>query len=117
MNNDRTIGLFFGSFNPIHIGHLIIANAIVEGSDLQKIWFVVSPQNPLKPSKGMLHEFDRYDMVKAAIGDNYKLDVTDVEFQLPRPSYTINTLAHLVEKQPGVKFSVSIGEDNLSNFT
>jgi nicotinate-nucleotide adenylyltransferase len=117
MNNDRTIGLFFGSFNPIHIGHLIIANAIVEGSDLQKIWFVVSPQNPLKPSKGMLHEFDRYDMVKAAIGDNYKLDVSDVEFQLPRPSYTINTLAHLEEKQPGVKFSVIIGEDNLSNFT
>ena len=117
MNNDRTIGLFFGSFNPIHIGHLIIANAVVEGSDLQKVWFVVSPQNPLKPSKGMLHEFDRYDMVKAAIGDNYKLDVSDVEFQLPRPSYTINTLAHLVEKQPGVKFSVIIGEDNLSNFT
>jgi nicotinate-nucleotide adenylyltransferase len=117
MNNDRTIGLFFGSFNPIHIGHLIIANAIVEGSDLQKVWFVVSPQNPLKPSKGMLHEFDRYDMVKAAIGDNYKLDLSDIEFHLPRPSYTINTLTHLVEKQPGVKFSVIMGEDNLANFT
>lgn len=117
MNNDRRIGLFFGSFNPIHVGHLIIANAIAEGSDLQKVWFVVSPQNPLKPGKGLLHEFDRYDMVKAAIGDNYKLDVSDVEFHLPRPSYTINTLTHLVEKHPAIKFSVIIGEDNLSNFS
>jgi len=116
MTNDRTIGLFFGSFNPIHIGHLIIANAIAEGSGLQKVWFVVSPQNPLKPSKGMLHEFDRYDMVKAAVADNYKLDVSDVEFHLPKPSYTIHTLAHLVEKQPSVKFSVILGEDNLANF-
>jgi nicotinate-nucleotide adenylyltransferase len=116
MNNDRTIGLFFGSFNPIHIGHLIIANAVVEGTDLHKVWFVVSPQNPLKSGKGMLHEFDRYDMVKAAVADNYKLDVSDVEFHLPKPSYTIHTLTHLVEKQPSVKFSVILGEDNLANF-
>jgi nicotinate-nucleotide adenylyltransferase len=85
------IGLFFGSFNPIHIGHMIIANVMAENADLSKVWFVVSPQNPLKPSKGLLHEFDRYDMVKAAIADNYKLEVSDVEFHLPKPSYTIHT--------------------------
>ncbi|MEJ0034090.1 MAG: nicotinate (nicotinamide) nucleotide adenylyltransferase [Bacteroidota bacterium] len=111
-----TIGLLFGSFNPIHIGHLIIANTLAENTDLQKVWFVVSPQNPFKPSKGLLHEFDRYDMVKAAIADNYKLEVNDIEFQLPRPSYTIDTLTHLTERNPGKTFRVIIGEDNLVNF-
>jgi len=111
------IGLFFGSFNPIHIGHLIIANLMVEASDLQKVWFVVSPQNPLKPAKGLLHEFDRYDMVRAAVYENYKLDVSDVEFHLPKPSYTIHTLVHLKEKHPDKEFRVIVGEDNLSNFT
>ena len=110
------IGLFFGSFNPIHIGHLVIANVMAEHTDLKKVWFVVSPQNPFKPAKGLLHEFDRYDMVKAAIADNYKLDVTDVEFHLPRPSYTVDTLAHLREKHPDKLFKVIIGEDNLENF-
>ena len=110
------IGLLFGSFNPIHVGHLIIANVMAENSDLQKVWFVVSPQNPFKPSKGLLHEFDRYDMVKAAIADNYKFEVTDIEFQLPRPSYTIDTLTHLTERNPGKSFRVIIGEDNLVNF-
>jgi len=111
------IGLFFGSFNPIHTGHLIIANLMVEGSDLQKVWFVVSPQNPLKPAKGLLHEFDRYDMVRAAVYDNYKLEVSDVEFHLPKPSYTIHTLVHLQEKHPEKQFRVIMGEDNLANFT
>jgi nicotinate-nucleotide adenylyltransferase len=111
------IGLFFGSFNPIHIGHLAIANIMAENTDLNKVWFVVSPQNPLKPSKGLLHEFDRYDMVKAAIADNYKFEVSDVEFHLPKPSYTIYTLAHLREKHPGKEFSLILGEDNLENFT
>jgi len=111
------IGLFFGSFNPIHIGHLAIANIMAENTDLNKVWFVVTPQNPLKPSKGLLHEFDRYDMVKAAIADNYKFEVSDVEFQLPKPSYTIHTLAHLREKHPGKEFSLILGEDNLENFT
>jgi nicotinate-nucleotide adenylyltransferase len=111
------IGLFFGSFNPIHMGHLIIANLMVEGSDLQKVWFVVSPQNPLKPAKSLLHEFDRYDMVRAAVYDNYKLEVSDVEFHLPKPSYTIHTLVHLQEKHPEKQFRVIIGEDNLTNFT
>lgn len=111
------IGLFFGSFNPIHIGHMIIANVMAGNTDLDKVWFVVSPQNPLKPSKGLLHEFDRYDLVKAAIADNFKLEVSDVEFHLPKPSYTIHTLAHLTEKHPGKEFKLIIGEDNLENFS
>jgi nicotinate-nucleotide adenylyltransferase len=110
------IGLFFGSFNPIHVGHLAIANIMAENTDLKKVWFMVTPQNPLKPSKGLLHEFDRYDMVKAAIADNYKFEASDVEFQLPKPSYTIYTLAYLREKNPGKEFSLILGEDNLENF-
>lgn len=113
---NRQIGLFFGSFNPIHNGHLIIANAILEQAELSKIWFVVSPQNPFKPSKSLLHEFDRYDLVKAAIDDNSKLEVSDVEFQLPRPSYTIDTLEHLTAKYPEKEFSIIIGQDNLESF-
>ncbi|MEJ1239176.1 nicotinate (nicotinamide) nucleotide adenylyltransferase [Chryseolinea sp. T2] len=111
------IGLFFGSFNPIHVGHLIIANLMAGTSDLNKVWFVVSPQNPLKPAKGLLHEFDRYDMVRAAVFDNYKLEVSDVEFHLPKPSFTIHTLVHLQEKHPDKQFKVIMGEDNLANFT
>ncbi len=111
------IGLFFGSFNPIHIGHLAIANTMAENTDLKKVWFVVTPQNPLKPSKGLLHEFDRYDMVKSAIADNSKFEVSDVEFHLPKPSYTIFTLANLREKHPDKEFKLIIGEDNLENFT
>jgi nicotinate-nucleotide adenylyltransferase len=117
MSTPQKIGLFFGSFNPIHIGHLIIANIMAENTDLHKVWFVVSPQNPFKPSKGLLHEFDRFDMVKAAIADHYKLEASDVEFNLPKPSYTIHTLAYLTEKFPGKEFKVIIGEDNLENFT
>ncbi len=113
----QKIGLFFGSFNPIHVGHMIVANIMAENSDLNKVWFIVSPQNPLKPSKGLLHEHDRYDMVKAAIADNYKLAVSDVEFHMPRPSFTIDTLAVLSEKHPDTQFKVLIGEDNLENFT
>jgi nicotinate-nucleotide adenylyltransferase len=110
------IGLFFGSFNPIHIGHLIIANVMAENTDLSKVWLIVSPQNPFKPSKGLLHEFDRYDMVKAAIADHYKLEVSDVEFHLPRPSFTIDTLTYLTEKHPTKQFKVIMGEDNLTQF-
>ncbi len=116
METTQKVGLFFGSFNPIHIGHMIIANIMAENTDLNKVWFVVSPQNPFKPGKGLLHEFDRYDMVKAAIADHYKLEVSDVEFNLPKPSYTIHTLAYLTEKFPGKEFKVIIGEDNLENF-
>lgn len=114
--NEMKIGLYFGSFNPIHIGHLAIANVMAENTDLSKVWFVVSPQNPFKPSKGLLHEFDRYDMVKAAIADNYKFEVSDVEFHLTKPSYTIHTLVHLREKYPDKEFKVILGEDNLENF-
>lgn len=117
MDSPQKIGLFFGSFNPIHMGHLIIANLMAETTDLKKVWFVVSPQNPFKPSKGLLHEFDRYDMVRAAIYDNSKLEVSDVEFHLPKPSYTIHTLVHLREKHPEKEFKVIIGGDNLDNFT
>ena len=112
----QKIGLFFGSFNPIHTGHLIIANIMAENTDLHKVWFVVSPQNPFKPSKSLLHEFDRYDMVKAAIADNYKLEVSDVEFRMTKPSYTIDTLAVLSEKHPTKQFVVILGQDNLQNF-
>jgi nicotinate-nucleotide adenylyltransferase len=111
------VGLFFGSFNPIHIGHLIIANLMAESTDLKKVWFVVSPQNPFKPSKGLLHEFDRYDMVRAAVFDSYKLEVSDIEFHLPKPNYTIHTLVHLKEKHPDKEFKIIIGEDNLESFT
>jgi len=117
MDQKKKIGLFFGSFNPIHIGHLIIANMMVETTDLDRVWFVISPQNPLKPSKGLLHEFDRYDMVRAAVYDNYKLEVSDVEFHMPKPSYTIHTLVYLSEKHPNKEFKLIIGEDNLESFT
>jgi nicotinate-nucleotide adenylyltransferase len=117
MVSAQKIGLFFGPFNPIHTGHLIVANLMVEAADLKKIWFVVSPQSPFKPSKGLLHEFDRYDLVRAAIHDNYKLEVSDVEFHLPKPSYTIHTLVHLKEKHPDKEFRIIIGEDNLEGFT
>lgn len=112
----KKIGLFFGSFNPIHIGHLIIANSMVENGPLDKIWFIVTPQNPLKHSKSLLHEFDRYDLVKTAISDNFKFEVSDVEFHLPKPSYTAYTLAYLAEKHPDKEFILIIGEDNLQNF-
>jgi nicotinate-nucleotide adenylyltransferase len=111
------VGLFFGSFNPIHTGHMIIANIMAETTDLKKVWFIVTPQNPLKPGKGLLHDFDRYDMVRAAVYDNYKLEVSDIEFHLPKPNYTIHTLVHLSEKHPDKQFKVIIGEDNLEMFT
>lgn len=110
------IGLFFGSFNPIHMGHMIIANLMAETADLKKVWFIVSPQNPFKASKGLLHEHDRYDMVRAAIHDNYKLEVSDIEFHLPKPSYTIHTLVNLREKHPDKNFKIILGEDNLASF-
>lgn len=109
------IGLFFGSFNPIHIGHLILANTIAESAQLDKVWFVVSPQNPFKKKESLLHEFDRYDMVEKAIFDNTNLAACDAEFHLPKPSYTIDTLTYLYEKHPKYEFSILMGSDNLLN--
>lgn len=111
------IGLFFGSFNPIHVGHLIVANVMATSTDLEKVWFVVSPQNPFKKNKQLLHEFDRFDMVEKAIADNHKFKATDIEFHLPRPSYTIDTLVRLTEKFPQHDFKLIIGEDNLAQFS
>jgi len=110
------VGLFFGSFNPIHVGHLILANSMVEHADLDQVWFVVSPQNPFKKKKNLLHEFDRYAMVRQAIADNPKFNVTDVEFHMPKPSYTADTLAWLNDKYPKHYFKLIVGEDNLKNF-
>ena len=95
------VGLYFGSFNPIHVGHLIVAQAVLEHAELDEIWFIVSPQNPLKKNKNLLHEFDRYDMVRLAIEDNDRFKVSDIEFNMPRPSYTIDTLTYLAEKHSG----------------
>jgi nicotinate-nucleotide adenylyltransferase len=109
------IGLYFGSFNPIHIGHLIIANHIIQHSDLDKIWFVVSPQNPLKPSHTLLNEYNRLHLVELAIEDNPKFRASNIEFQLPKPSYTIDTLTYLSEKFPTETFSVIMGGDSFQN--
>ncbi len=111
------IGLFFGSFNPIHVGHLIIGNTMAETTDLDEVWYVVSPQNPFKKNQSLLHEFDRYDMVAAAIADNPAFRVSDIEFNLPKPSYTIDTLTYLSDKYPQHAFVLIIGEDNLDQFT
>lgn len=110
------IGLFFGSFNPVHMGHLIIAQTMATATDLEKVWFVVSPQNPFKKSKSLLHEFDRYDLVERAIADNPLLSVSDVEFHMPKPSYTIDTLVRIQEKFPQHEFRLIMGEDNLAQF-
>jgi len=110
------VGLFFGSFNPIHMGHLIIANSVVETTDLHQVWFIVSPQNPFKKKNVLLHEFDRYDMVEKAIEDNPKFKAKDIEFHLPRPSYTIDTLTLLQEKNPEHEFVLIMGSDNLAGF-
>ena len=110
------IGLFFGSFNPIHVGHLIIANTMAENSALDEVWFVVSPQNPFKKKSSLLHEFDRLDMVEKAIADNYKLKASDIEFHLPKPSFTIDTLTYIQEKHPQHQFALIMGSDNLTHF-
>lgn len=110
------IGLFFGSFNPIHVGHLIIANIAHQVTNSDEIWFVVSPQNPHKRNKNLLHEFDRLSLVEAAIADDFHFRASDIEFNLPRPSYTVDTLVVLSEKYPQHQFKLIIGEDNLSSF-
>lgn len=109
------VGLYFGTFNPIHIGHVIIANHMAEYSDLDQIWMVVTPHNPLKKKKTLLDDHQRLQMVFLATQDYPKLKPSDIEFRLPQPSYTVNTLAHLQEKFPTHEFSLIMGEDNLNS--
>lgn len=111
------VGLFFGSFNPIHIGHLIIANYIANFTFLDEVWFVVSPQNPFKEKKSLGNMYDRLEMVNLAIEGSDKLRASDIEFNLPQPSYTIDTLIYLSEKYPSKDFSLIMGEDNLENLS
>lgn len=110
----KKAGLFFGSFNPIHIGHLVIAEYMAEFTPLEQIWFVVSPRNPLKKKETLLNENHRIRMVRLAIEYDNRFKASSVEFGLTRPSYTINTLAHLNEKYPKIDFSLILGLDNLA---
>lgn len=107
--------LYFGSFNPIHIGHLIIAQQVVESGAADRLWFVVSPQNPLKPSASLLNEYHRLHLVELAIAGNPKLRASNVEFSLPKPSFTIDTLTYLTERHPDQEFSVVMGGDSIQN--
>ncbi|RZJ35143.1 MAG: nicotinate-nucleotide adenylyltransferase [Flavobacterium sp.] len=107
------IGLYFGTFNPIHAGHLIIANHMAEFTSLDQIWLVVTPHNPLKEKATLLDDYKRLEMVFLATEDYPKLKPSDIEFRLPQPNYTVNTLAHLTEKYPNHEFSLIMGEDNL----
>lgn len=109
----KKIGLFFGSFNPIHVGHLIIANYMATHTDLQEVWLVVSPQNPLKKKKSLARDHDRLHLVRLAIEDNPLLRASDIEFGMPKPSYTVETLAYLKEKHPNYEFVLIMGGDNL----
>jgi len=109
------IGLYFGSFNPVHTGHLIVANHVVNHTEIDKIWFVVSPHNPLKDSHSLLNEYDRLHLVNLAIEDNNKFRASNVEFHLPKPSFTIDTLTYLTEKFPLERFSVVLGSDSFRN--
>jgi nicotinate-nucleotide adenylyltransferase len=107
------IGLYFGSFNPVHIGHIAIAGYMTEFAGLDQVWFVVSPHNPLKKKETLLADHQRLYMTQLAIGENVRLSASDIEFKLPVPSYTIDTLAYLGEKYPKNEFCLVMGEDNL----
>lgn len=109
------VGLYFGSFNPIHIGHCIIANHVLNNTSLDNVWMVVSPQNPFKPSSSLLNEYHRLHLVKLAVEGEEKLKASDIEFHLPKPSYTVHTLAYLKEKYPQHVFSIIMGSDSFQN--
>lgn len=109
------IGLYFGSFNPVHVGHLIIAEYVATHTEMQQVWFVVSPQNPFKKQASLLNEYDRLHFVNIAIENNEKLRASDIEFKLTKPSYTVTTVAYLQEKYPQHRFSIIIGSDSFLN--
>ena len=109
------IGLFFGSFNPFHIGHKVIGSHFTQFTDLNQLWFVVSPQNPLKQKSSLLDQNHRYQIIDREIDKDINLSVSNIEFSLPQPSYTIDTLIHLSEKYPNYKFVLIMGSDNLQN--
>jgi len=115
-NKVKKTGLYFGSFNPVHIGHLAIANYMLEFTDLDEVCFVVSPLNPLKNKNTLLANHHRFAMVQRAVEDFYRFQVTNIEFSLPQPSYTINTLVALGEKYPNKQFVLIMGADNLDTF-
>ena len=112
----KKVGLFFGTFNPIHVGHLTIANHMAEYSDLDQVWFVVTPHSPFKKKSSLLDNHHRYQMVDRAVEHYPKLKASDIEFNLTQPNYTINTLAYLEEKYPSYDFALIMGEDNLKGF-
>ena len=113
----KEVGLFFGTFNPLHIGHIILANHLVEKGELEEVWFVITPQSPFKKKSSLLEDHHRYQMVYEATEKYNTLKPSKIEFDLPQPNYTINTLVHLEEKYPeGYSFSLIMGEDNLKSF-
>ena len=113
MEKSKT-GLFFGSFNPVHVGHMIIANFMAQHTDLDQVWMVVSPHNPLKKQSSLAKDYDRLHLVNVAIGENPLLQSSNIEFSLPKPSYTIDTLTYLTEKFPEREFVLIMGGDNLN---
>jgi len=108
------VGLYFGSFNPVHVGHMIIANYMVNNTDLDALWMVLSPQNPLKNKKTLANDYDRLHLLNLAVEDNNALKSSNIEFGLPKPSYTIDTMTYLDEKHPDYSFSLIMGGDNLA---
>jgi nicotinate-nucleotide adenylyltransferase len=114
MDKRKKVGLFFGSFNPVHVGHMIIANFMVVNGSVEEVWMVVSPHNPLKDKASLANDHDRLHLVNLAIGHNVKIKASNIEFSLPKPSYTIDTLTYLVEKHPSYDFNLIMGGDNLA---
>lgn len=110
------VGLFFGTYNPVHVGHMVIANYMVEFTDLDQVWMVVTPQNPFKQKESMLKDYDRLHLMRLAIGEDVKLRASDIEFGLPQPSYTATTLVYLKEKFKDDEFALIMGADNLNHF-